>query len=109
MNGDNNNSPDPLNVNSDTIIDLLLSLIGRLCQLRNRRLQSLINRLQPLQLNDPMRRELPLKTEMDSDENLITRVLKSAYTFRKDKELEPGERTNIMETFTDMVRLINEL
>ena len=64
MSGDNNNNPDQLIVNADTITYRILERFNRLNELRYGRLQPLIDRLQPDQRNDPKILEVALKREM---------------------------------------------
>ena len=64
MSGDNNNNPDQLIVNADTITYRILERFNRLNELRYGRLQPLIDRLRPDQRNDPRRHEVAVKREM---------------------------------------------
>ena len=109
MDGDNNNDPDLQNVRGESIrvrIQLRFFRQDRLMA----RLLTLINQLQPEQLNDPMRPELIFQREMEMDEDCIVNAYLAACMFVVNRRRLPEQdRIDFVQRFITGIDLIDNL
>ena len=116
MNGGNNNGPDPLNVQLYMVVNLSVNMIkvdykqlfDRLLQLRDQRLQPLLDRLQPNQPIDPrISAEIWVKEEIRKAGNLIVNGFAGAFVFENKEGRLQHERTSLMQRFVTLVNFID--
>ena len=117
MNGGNNNGPDPLNAQLYMVVNLSVNMIkvdykqlfDRLLQLRDQRLQPLLDRLQPNQPIDPRIRikVKAVKEEIRKAGNLIVNGYAGAFVFENKEGRLQQERTFLMQRFVTLINFID--
>ena len=110
MDGDNNNDPDPLNVNVEEIKNRIIARFFLLDGLMTERLLPLIDELQPDQLYDPTTPELVLLREMEMDEVYILKSYLAACNFGLNRrQLHGLDSSDLVRRFRPVIDLIDYL